>query len=238
MGIDICGLETILKSLSFSKNKNKCLTLGRQGIHINKYIIDLISKKYNINFTNNIINPYCEKLFNELGFETVESIDKSTYENATYIHDLNISIPSILKNRFDYIFDGGCIEHIFNTSQVCQNIIDMLNINGLFVSVTCNNNFSGHGIYQFSPEFFMSVFSKKYGMEILELYLAKVNDLSENWINVKTLEGINGRNVTKINTLEETYIIAIAKKINNTNLSLLSNPPQQYSYENYDWKKN
>ena len=62
--------------------------------------------------------------------------------------------------KYQYIYDGGTIEHIFNIPQVIENIIDILDINGLFVSITCNNNFSGHGIYQFSPEFFLAVFSE------------------------------------------------------------------------------
>jgi phenylacetate-CoA ligase len=62
--------------------------------------------------------------------------------------------------------------------------------------------------------------------------------VSANSVYYQNLFKEHNIDISKINTLEETYIIAIAKKINNTNLSLLSNPPQQYSYENYDWKKN
>lgn len=60
----------------------------------------------------------------------------------------------------------------------------MLDIDGLFVSVTCNNNFSGHGMYQFSPEFFLSSLNKKYGMEIEAIYIGKVHTKFEEWIDV------------------------------------------------------
>ena len=51
----------------------------------------------------------------------------------------------------------------------------LLEIDGIFCSVTCNNNFSGHGMYQFSPEFFLSTLTPKYGMEIKELFIAKIS---------------------------------------------------------------
>jgi hypothetical protein len=237
MGFDINGLEAVLLSLKYCKDKSNCLTLGRQGIHISKNTIDNISSKFGIKFSNNIMSTnYSENLFSELGFNNIESIDYSNYENASIIHDFNKPIPSYLKDKYDYIFDGGCTEHIFNIAQVSQNIIDMLKVNGIYVSVTCNNNFSGHGMYQFSPEYFMSTYSTKYGMEILELYLTNVNNSFDKWINVKQLEGTNGRNITKINNTSETYIISIARKISNNYLSLFDNPPQQYSYSTYDWK--
>ena len=135
--------------------------------------------------------------------------------------------------KYDFILDGGTIEHIFNAAQVCQNIIDMLEIGGVYVSITPNNNFSGHGMYQFSPEFYLSAFSKEYGMNVMELYLAKVGTGIEEWINVNSYQG--GRNVTTFGTNEPVYIIAIIKKSSNGK-NVLLHPPNQYSYE-IDWKK-
>lgn len=111
----------------------------------------------------------------------------------------------------------------------------MLNVDGLFVSVTCNNNFSGHGMYQFSPELYLSCFNKKYGMEILELYIGEVGKYDIEWKNVNTYNGY--RNTDRFNTFNETYIIIIARKISNERELLLKNCPNQYSYSELDWKK-
>ena len=111
----------------------------------------------------------------------------------------------------------------------------MLNIDGLFVSVTCNNNFSGHGIYQFSPELYLSILNKKYGMEIIDMYIAEVGTTNNEWKNVNSFNG--SRNTSKFNTNLETYIIIIARKISNKREFLIENCPNQYSYEQHDWKK-
>ena len=142
------------------------------------------------------------------------------------------------QNKYDFIYDGGTIEHIFNTPQVCENIIHMLNIDGIFCSVTCNNNLSGHGIYQFSPEFFLSAFSKPYGMEVKQLYIAQVNSEFHEWINVNDFKHDNGgRNLSKFDSNREVYIITIAQKISNERLSLITSSPNQYSYANIEWNK-
>ena len=118
-----------------------------------------------------------------------------------------------------------------------KNIINLLEIGGIFCSVTCNNNLSGHGIYQFSPEFFLSAFSKDYGMEIKEIYLAQVNSEIHEWINVNNLKDQqNCRNMSKFDSNKEVYIITIAKKISNNRKNLIHDSPNQYSYENMDWK--
>lgn len=238
MGIDLTSLEGILLSLKYIPSGKKALTLARQGIHFNKMMSDYFMKKYNKQLSENIFTPYCETLFKELEFSSVDSIDCSSYESATIIHDMNNPIPDNLKNKYDYIYDGGTIEHIFNIAQVIDNISDMLSIGGIFCSVTVNNNFSGHGIYQFSPEFFMSAFSEKYGMKVLDMYLAEVNTVHEQWINVNSLSQHNGgRNMSKFNTNNPVYIITIAQKINNERLSLIKSAPQQYSYQEIDWKR-
>jgi hypothetical protein len=238
MGIDFTGCECIFKSFKYAKNKKELLTLGRQGIHIPPYTVDYFLEKNNFNHLKNKYHwGFCEQLFMDLGFDHVDSLDNSSYEGANIIHNMNNPIPNDSK-KYDYILDAGTIEHIFNTPQVCENIINLLNIDGIFVSITPNNNLSGHGIYQFSPEFYLSAFSKKYGMEVLELYIGNVGSGFDDWINVNDFnEKNNGRNTSSLNSLQHVYIIAIIKKISDVRENLITNSPNQYSYENIDWKK-
>jgi len=237
MGIDLTSFEALLLSLKYVENKKNALTLGRQGIHIWPNTVEYILKKYDF-FKENMYYEwgYCETLFKDLGFQEVESIDYSSYENASIIHNMNKPI-SFENKKYDFIYDGGTIEHIFNMPQVCENIINLLEIGGIFCSVTCNNNLSGHGIYQFSPEFFLSAFSKDYGMEIKELYLAQVGSEIHEWKNVNDFKDENGgRNMSKFDSNRDVYIITIAKKISNNRKNLITDSPNQYSYENIDWK--
>jgi hypothetical protein len=236
MGIDKVGLEAIIMSQKYlpQENRSRVMSLARQQIHIQPQTMNHLFQKYGINAPLHECGEYFEALFKNIGYTVTDSIDNSAYENATIIHNMNLPL---LKTgpRYNYVFDGGTIEHIFNCPQVCENIIDMMEVGGIYCSVTVNNNFSGHGIYQFSPEFFLSAFTPKYGMEVLELYIAEVNADREKWIDVKSFNG--WRNNAQINTQNSVYIIAIIRKISDERESLLLSPPNQYSYESVDWNK-
>ena len=236
MGIDITALELILLSQQYVKLKNTdILTLGRQQIHIECNDINNSLNKYNFGHLVDKFNyyNYSENLFMQLlNGNCVDSIDNSNYEEASIIYNLNLPYNS--SKKYQYIYDGGTIEHIFNIPQVIENVINMLDIDGLFVSVTCNNNFSGHGMYQFSPEFFLSSLNKKYGMEIEAIYIGKVHTKFEEWIDVNDYKG--GRNCSKFDTNDPVYILTIARKISDNRENLILNSPHQYSYEQGDWK--
>ena len=237
MGIDITALELILLSQRYVKKlKNTdILTLGRQQIHISRNDINNSLNKYNFVHLIDKFNyyDYSENLFRQLlNGNSVDSIDNSNYENANIIHNLNLPYNS--SKKYQYIYDGGTIEHIFNIPQVIENVINMLDVDGLFVSVTCNNNFSGHGMYQFSPEFFLSSLNKKYGMKIEAIYIGKVHTGFEEWIDVNDYKG--GRNCSKFDTNDPVYILTIARKISDIRENLISNSPHQYSDEQGDWK--
>ena len=238
MGIDKVVLEAIILSHKYlpRENRHNVMSLARQQIHIHPQIMYYLFQKHGINAPLHECGEYFEALFKNMGYTVTDSIDNSAYENATIIHNLNLplSVQDNQPSRYNYVLDGGTIEHIFNCPQVCENIINMMEVGGIYCSVTVNNNFSGHGIYQFSPEFFLSAFTPKYGMEVLELYLAEVNADREQWVDVKTFNG--WRNNTQINTQNSVYIIAIIRKISVERESLLLNPPNQYSYESVDWK--
>ena len=237
MGLDKTTLEFLLFSKKYINISGiNILSLGRQQIHIDQNDMNSLFKKYNLTHLIGRFNiyDYSENFFKTLSNTNlnVDSIDNSMYEGANIIHNMNVPIKS--SKKYQYIFDGGTIEHIFNIPQVIQNIINLLEIGGLFVSVTCNNNFSGHGIYQLSPEFFLSSLNKKYGMKIEALFIGKVNTELETWIDVNDYK--DGRNCSKFDGNDPVYILTIARKIENLCESLIFNSPNQYSYESGDWK--
>jgi SAM-dependent methyltransferase len=225
MGIDRTCFAAIAKSSVYLKKRENALTVGRQGIHMGGPQV------------------WCEDMFKaNYSFKNVDSIDNSDYEQATIIQNLNNPIPENLK-KYDFIFDGGSIEHIFNIPQTLENIINLLEVGGVFCSVNGNNNFSGHGMYQFSPELFLSCFTEKYGMAIREMYIAIRGSDDENlrWIDVYNQRYNDGNRTTQKFghpwENHEVYIIVIAQKISDDRESLIVSSPCQYSYENFDWKK-
>src|SRR5262245_17809792 len=64
---------------------------------------------------------WADDLFRLLGAEEVVSLDASGYEGATVVHDLNEPIPEALAGQFDFVFDAGTLEHIFDFPRAVRN---------------------------------------------------------------------------------------------------------------------
>ena len=212
MGIDTTGRVAIEKALNSVSRRTRALTLGRQTICGT--------------------SEYCESLFTqEFQFETIDSIDYSSYEGASIIHNMNM--PYTSNCTYDFIFDGGTTEHIFNVPQVLENVINLLDTDGIYCSVTPNNNFSGHGFYQFSPDVFHSCFTLKYGMKLLGVWLAIANDDHTPWMDMYTEKHTN--DIQGFDTHKGVYIICIAQKVSGARASLIEDPPCQQCYEKNFW---
>lgn len=134
--------------------------LGKQTILVSTDIIREVAKDFGFEskatneklpWTGNAEDDY---LFRTLGYEKVESIDTDGFENATYILDLNMEVSAEFHNRFDAIYDGGTLEHIFNLQQALKNIYKMLKPGGLIMHLSPSHNHVDHGFYMFSPTFF------------------------------------------------------------------------------------
>lgn len=89
----------------------------------------------------------------------IKSIDVSAYESASIIYDLNTNeLPEDLKNKFDYIIDGGTFEHLFNIQNAFSNVIQMLKVGGKIFHYVPSNNYIDNGFYSYSPTLFIEYY--------------------------------------------------------------------------------
>jgi hypothetical protein len=207
--------------------------LGRQVLYIKLpdfidqlklFAFDLSHVPKNLSF-----EKFAEPLFKMLGATKIDSLDHSDYEGASVITDLNQPLPQILKNKYTAVFDGGTLEHVFNFPQAIKNCMDILEVGGHFLSITPTNNQCGHGFYQFSPELFFSVFSKKHGfvIKLVALGVERFSDGIAEWYEVQDPKKVKKR-ITLINN-QPTYLMVIAQKIMDTENIVLH--PMQSDYE-------
>lgn len=110
-------------------------------------------------------------LIDGLAIKTLSSLDGSDYEGSSIVHDLNVPIPSTVDQTFDAVIDSGTLEHVFNFPQALKNCLQMVKVQGHFISFQVMNNQAGHGFYQFSPELFFRALSKENGFLIREMLL-------------------------------------------------------------------
>ena len=149
------------------------LTLGRQNLFIRPSKVLRMFREYgqSSEIASNKAIYYADDVFESLGFQRIDSIDASTYEGATIIHDMNIPVPESLHCCYDLVWDGGTLEHIFNFPTALMSAMQMVKVGGHLIFVTPSNNQCGHGFYQFSPELFFRVLTPENGFELIRIYV-------------------------------------------------------------------
>lgn len=242
MGIDATSAIYLLRLKRSDTNFSSVLTLGRQEMsHLHAKDFNEIVAKSRVSIDDKTAkditsDKWADGLFRFLGASTVEAIDASDYEGANHIHDLNRTIPAALHDKYDVVFDGGTLEHVYNIPNALLNCMKMIKIGGHFISISVCNNFVGHGFYQFSPEFFFRSLSQSRGFEIKDAIFVELGRSPVQhpiWHRVPDPDVVR-RRVTFTGN-KRMYIIIRAQKIFNVDLSGIF--PQQSDYENIRWKQ-
>jgi hypothetical protein len=225
MGIDIHGLNF----LRYAKKKQPfgdTITIGRQGINVIEPIVKkLLGTKY-----SDTKQTYCEQLLTlYFGATTVESMDKSPYEKATHIHDLNAPLPETMYQKYDTVIDLGTLEHIYNTPQAFKNCSQLCKRGGQILHVLPANNFCGHGFWQFSPELFFSLYCKRNGYVDTEVLVADLANTAK-WFQVS--EPVAGR---RVSVFSSTALYVLVRTVLGS--ADFSQSDVQQIYYVHEWQK-
>jgi hypothetical protein len=108
--------------------------------------------------------------FKMLGFNKVDSLDYSDYQGCTILHDLNYPIPKDLEGKYELVFDGGTMEHVYDVAMVMSNFNALTKISGRIIHASPSSNHTDHGLYMFSPTFFVDYYETN-KWELLETLL-------------------------------------------------------------------
>ncbi len=221
MGIDVHALQLLQYNKQKNSNLGKTLTLGRQAV--------LLGPRLAKKWVGTDQGAWCEGLLKtHFNATEVDSIDNSDYEGASVIYDDYNPVPNGLKGQYDTVIDFGCSEHIFNVAQGFQNTIDVCTVDGTILHILPTDGFCGHGFYQFSAEFFFSLYSKENGFEETEIFISDLYDSSKWYAVTKPNQGER----INIRTQNETYIIVRTKKAKHKSIFI-----QQSDYT-YIWNEN
>lgn len=225
MGIDSHGLN-FLRYARAKKCFGDTVTLGRQAVLVIKPILEeLLGTKRSY-----APQLYCEELLTAyFGATRVDSMDKSAYEKATHIHDLNEPLPAHLYQKYDTVLDMGTLEHIYNAPQAFKNCSQFCKPGGQILHVLPANNFCGHGLWQFSPELFFSLYCQSNGYSDTEVFIADLTNTAK-WYQVK--EPTAGK---RVNVWSSTPLYVLVRTVLST--TDFSHSDVQQMHYVHEWGK-
>lgn len=223
MGIDAHGLRFLEYARRVGGPLESTLTIGRQGLHLPEQ--DLQHYMGTPNSRECFRSTYVDDLLvDEFGATSVASVDASDYEKATYVRDLNLPLEPDFP-QFDTVIDGGTLEHVFDVRTSFSNVGRCCLPGGQILHVLPANNYVGHGFYQFSPEFFFSLYSEVRGFSKTEVYLADLGRTSF-WWKVLPPDGVSRSTAM---SSRETYVLVRTIKVSEPTGAY---PVQQSDYVN------
>ena len=176
---------------------------------------------------------YFEPLMQQwFGAGTVDSVDASPYENATFIHDMNLPLGGGVASTggYDAVLDFGCLEHVFDFPVAWRNCVALCRAGGHLIHSLPANNLSGHGFYQFSPELFFNLYRRANGFALRGVWFALKAE-PRYWWKVADPSAVR-RRVTLRNA-HEVYMLVIAQKLDDASRTMAA--PQQSDYAQSAW---
>jgi hypothetical protein len=211
MGLCNTGLSIFLKNISSLNIESSC-SIGRQELRSSQKELSTLLNANSIHLQSDYNFKYLDQLLRELNCKKFDSIDYSDFEGATLIHDFNLPLSTKLYYDYDFVFDGGSLEHIFNISEAIKNSMLLVKPGGHYIGIHPCNNQSGHGFYQISPEFYFRVFTEENGFKIKKLYAYKAK--SRNNVIYEIDDPNNVKSRVSIISLGPVNLFVLAERIN------------------------
>lgn len=213
MGVNLETARYLIAARKAGVSFDRTLTLGRQWLCAKADDVNLLLSRAGLpsmHFDRPSDAAWADAFFRALGATQLDVLDHSAYEGASVLHDLNRPLPSGELRRYDFVFDGGVIEHVFDCANAFRSCMQLAKVGGHVCTCSIANNECGHGFYQFSPELFFRLFDASNGFTLRSLLVEEQRLRGARWYAVADPAALGAR-VVCINGAP-LHIKALARK--------------------------
>jgi len=169
VGLPIQVLKAIHAESLSNKNVQNIALFGRQTVHSS---IEQLRDCFDLDFENlekdeetRHKSSVSEITYSDISVmklffpkANIDIFDRSDYEGANIILDLNKPVEKKYHGKYDLIYTGGCLDNIFNPISVIHNSSRLLSDDGIVIHYESAANLIGAYLY-FSSEWFYSYYS-------------------------------------------------------------------------------
>jgi SAM-dependent methyltransferase len=191
MGLLLPVEEVIFTEHCYKKIEGNALFIGRQTTYLDENSLNLLLKKYGLSLSAGFTYEYDHKtigakgqnfitercFMRSIGVGKVDCLDVTDYEGAEIVHDLGYPVPESLLNRYDFIYNGGCFDNMFNPGVAIVNLSKMLRPGGRVVCLESVSSWNCPYI-MFSPAWFWDYYVTN-GFTDCKVYIASYHDTEE-----------------------------------------------------------
>ncbi len=233
--------KTMTKYLFAKKQQYKysgnVVTLGKQDIGINSKDLNEIAGNKLVSGERSLSDS---EYLGFLGFSKIDSLEYSIMDGATIAHDLNAPLPAELYGKFDWIIDGGTLEHCFDVKEFMSSMVKLLKPGGHVLHINPSQGSANHGFFNYQPTFYFS-FYKANGFIELECDLLEMHVKPQNIFTDKDIKGrvipVNNYNNLDFISQYPTYNLFHAVKPGDYSRKEIVVPIQEFYYRIFTEKE-
>lgn len=191
MGISYALASMIVQEHKHQPIKGKVLLVGRQTIDMNVEVaIKLVEQVLGHVRTKSPLVDVTTRARDELaisrdtisdvGFFSlftdaeVVAVDVTDYEGADIVHDMCTALPTHMIEDYDFVFNGSCLDNIFDVAAAIRNFGLCLKPTGRLFQIELGTS-SRSSYVSFSPEWFIDFFVSN-DWEDGSIYVCRVGD--------------------------------------------------------------
>jgi SAM-dependent methyltransferase len=172
MGLLAPVAEFLLTEHRHRPIKGDVLFVGRQTVFLNEASLSFLLRKYGmdappptpVEFDSATVGSMQGKFVTDryfmkcLGVDRLRFIDVSDYEGADIVADLGYPVDASLHGKFDFIYNGGCFDNMFNPGQAMMNLSRMLKPGGRIVCLESASSYNSPYLI-YSPGWFFDYYA-------------------------------------------------------------------------------
>ena len=231
MGITTHLFRCFLKEHKFRPLGGNGLLCGRQSVFFSVELMRVIARFESCPLRDITIRPDTitrnpgeildYDLFASFCDLEMQAVDVTSYEQAEIVHDMNTPVPSHLERRFDFIFNGSCMDNSFNPAMFITNTSRMLRPFGRVVHIEHGSNWPG-AYLSYSPDWFLDYYALN-NWDDCQVFVAEfpghtpnhhvyVNWTLYRWNPLITLPAGNGTNCSSHASSAHRLLVVVAEK--------------------------
>lgn len=178
--------ELLFLENSYKPITGNVLFIGRQDIFLTPATLYLLLRKYNV---PPLQKSYIEmsktrpsfitdkSLMSFLPIDNLVFMDVSDYEGADIIWDLGYPVNESLHGKFDFIFNGSCLDNMFNPGVAMVSLSKMLTPHGRILHLEHATPFNGPYV-MFPPSWFHDYYVQN-GFADCKCYVGEFEDTED-----------------------------------------------------------
>jgi SAM-dependent methyltransferase len=147
----LIGRQTVMLTVDGAK-----ALLAREGVEVRRNFLNEVDTST----IGSDVAPYItdRSFFSMFSDARVIALDVSDYEDAEIVHDLNLPLSHEYENIADFIFNGSCLDNLFDPATAMKSISKMLRPGGRVVHLEHGTPING-AILCYSPEWFFDFYA-------------------------------------------------------------------------------